>query len=75
MCSFCFNFKAVFYGVKSGATLALEKHQTNVTQPSPYAFWARSILDSTGNCDVTERDSLTFSKTLRTMGQERTLRD
>ena len=72
---FLFQFQSCLYGVNSGATLPLEKRQTNVTELSPYAFWARSILDSTVNCDVTKRDSLTLSKTLRTMGQERTLRD
>ena len=72
---FLFQFQSCLYGVNSGATLPLEKRQTNVTELSPYAFWARSILDSTGNCDVTERDSLTLSKTFRTTGQERTLRD
>ena len=34
-------------------------------QPRPWAFSARSNLDSTGNCDVMERDSPALSQTSR----------
>ena len=34
-----------------------------ISQPSPSAYLARSNLDSTVNCDVTERDSPTLSQT------------
>ena len=35
-----------------------------ISQASPSAYSARSNLDSTVNCDVTERDSPTLSQTL-----------
>ena len=51
-------------------------------QPSPQAFSARSILDSTVSCDVNERYSQrtrslarSFPDFARTKGQERTTRD
>ena len=55
------------------------------SQPSPYTFLARSILDSTVSCDVTERYSTkirrerslarSFPDFARTTGQKRTPRD
>ena len=48
---------------------------TQAYQPSPQSFSARSIRDSTVNCDVTERLFLSFPAFARTTCQERTPRD
>ena len=37
----------------------------NSCQPCPKAFSARSVLDSTVSCDVTEKDSPALSQTSR----------
>ena len=44
-----------------------------ISQPSPSAYSARSNLDSTVNCDVTERDWPTLSQTSRGQRDKREL--
>ena len=58
---------------KPGSALAMEpegvdrivRQSVALYQTIPYAFSARSILDSTVSCDVTKRDSPTLSQTSR----------
>ena len=59
-----------------GWNFTRSEHDIVSAQPSPYAYSARLIRDSTVSCDVTERYTpSSFPDFARTTGQERTPRD